>query len=292
MLRNVLRLIMQGVEDLWLNPWAQALTLAAVSLVVFLAGSFLLMIHNLNAELLYARGEVLFQVYWDADTELSQVQSQWKQLTAMEYLTDVHTFTPEQGLEELTRSMSEAVDFDWMDPEDNPLPPTALLAFAPQEGDNELWTRKTLHYLQNLPNVSNVHVSPLRSDLTQSWAKISQRVLWPLILFLGVVLALVVGNTLKLSQYSRKEEIEILHLVGAKQWFINLPLVTGGFVQGALGGLIGLAMLKAVQLTLYDVFAFPPLMFTVSFLPLAQAAMLAIAPALVGAASGWVAVGK
>src|SRR5690606_16719443 len=66
----------------------------------------------------------------------------------------------------------------------------------------------------------------------------------------GIVLAtatlLIVANTIRLAVYARRDEIEILTLVGASRTFVRVPFLIEGAIQGLLGGLVGLAILYAL----------------------------------------------
>ncbi len=191
---------------------------------------------------------------------------------------------------ELAESLGESGDFSWLK-EQNPLPHTALAAFAiPPEKQTDGWAAKLLTELKSLPGVEKVHYAPTQMDLAQGWIAVTRTVAWPVVGFLALVAALVVGNTIKLSLMTRRDEVEILSLVGAKPWYIRWPLLTGGFLQGVLGSAAGLGLLLVAQNTLKDALNIPPLFLQVRFLPLEQCVLLAGGVVFVSLAASWVAV--
>lgn len=290
MIARFLRLGLRGVGDLGRNPLQQLLTLCAVTLTAFLAGLFLLVVVNLNRELLTASGEFVFQVYWQENAPMSAVREQWDGLTDLPHVSDLTTYTPEQALAELGGALEGGTGALAELGRDNPLPPTAVVYFSAPDGDPDVFTQRTLRRLQTMPGVADVHFSSLELDLAKAWVRFSRRVLWPLIALLGLVGALVVGNTLRLSLAGRREEVEILRLVGASRWYVQFPLVVGGAVQGFTGGLAALGMLKLVHLSLADFMHTPPLDLAFTFLPLAHAAALVAGMTLVGVLSSLVAL--
>jgi cell division transport system permease protein len=55
----------------------------------------------------------------------------------------------------------------------------------------------------------------------------------------------IIASTIRLALYARRDEIEILRLVGAGRLFIRIPYLLEGAVLGAIGGAFSLAMLRA-----------------------------------------------
>jgi cell division transport system permease protein len=289
MARIVLKLMLQGMADMRAHPWIQVLTLAAVTLVAFLAGLFLLVLHNLDQELQRSQGEIQFQVYWQPGLDTEEIQEQWSTLENMADLAAMTTFTADEALELLGQSLGKGEEFSWLR-EQSPLPATAVLSFSPVDAGEQTWAQATYQTLSALPGVEKVSYNPLHLDLARGWARFSSQVVWPLILFLGLVLALVVGNTIKLSQLHRQNEVEILRLVGAARWYIQLPMLVSGACLGVCGGILSLLMLKGVQLSLKDLLHFPPLWLRLDYLPLSHSlAFLAILVGM-GTLSSWVAL--
>jgi len=65
---------------------------------------------------------------------------------------------------------------------------------------------------------------------------------------------LIISNTIKLSIYSRKDEIDLMSLLGATYRFIKAPLLLEGVLQGTAGALLSLASVKCIHL--YIVFQY------------------------------------
>jgi cell division transport system permease protein len=67
---------------------------------------------------------------------------------------------------------------------------------------------------------------------------------------LGIILALatllIVANTIRLGIFARRDELEILSLVGASRLFVQTPFLLEGLLQGAAGGAVALALLYAL----------------------------------------------
>ncbi len=288
MILNLPRLVAKGIRDMWSHPWAQLFTLAGVGLTTFLAGLFVLMLFNLDKEISRHQGQVEFQVYWEHRDEPQEISAQWESIGKWEHLESMETFTSQQAMRELAAAMGRDV-MPKATAGKSSLPPTALLVFRVPESDPQ-WTRNLFEKLKKQPGVAEVHFNPLQMDMARSWITASQRFVWPLIGLLALAAGLLVGNTVKLAQMSRRDEIEILRLVGASRTYIRLPLICGGAALGLLGGLLGTGLLKLFQLAAQQLLVAPPLLMELHFPPPYQAAILAAGPALAGLLGSWAAI--
>ena len=113
------------------------------------------------------------------------------------------------------------------------------------------------------PNQSGkpTYISPIvqQVDNRQATANKIEEVTGALKLVLTVITALLIGasllligNTIRLSIYTRRREIEVMRLVGATRWFIRWPFMIEGVVVGILGGAIAILVLWIGKVTVVD----------------------------------------
>lgn len=115
-------------------------------------------------------------------------------------------------------------------------------------------------------------------------------------LALGLASLLIVSNTIRLTVYSRSEEIEIMRLVGATRLHIRAPFLLEGMIQGILGaGLALLLLFAAYRATLWQLQVTPGQIFGMgvgSFLAPQWATLMLLAGAGVGAFGSLISVGR
>jgi len=70
-----------------------------------------------------------------------------------------------------------------------------------------------------------------------------------LLVFASIAL---IANTIRLSVYARRREVEVMKLVGATNWFIRWPFVIEGMIVGFLGGLLAVLLLGVLKTTFVD----------------------------------------
>ena len=290
MIRIIIRLVVQGLKDARHHPLSQLMTLGAVGLVVFLAGLFLIFLNTLDSELAAEQGEVVIQVYWRGNVDEGVLRAQWAEISHLPGLAKWQTYTPEEALKTLAGRLQQTAGVDVSSlAGKNPLPPTAIMHFLPADGDQAKWREETIKYLEKLPGVVKVQVNPLREEVARTWRDISRKIMLPAICMLSGILALVVGNTVRLSLISRRTEIEILQLVGARNWYIRMPLITTGALSGLIGSLIGMGLLRLVYWRLESL-AIPPLLAEFKFLSIWQIILLVLIPIAMSIIGSWAAV--
>ena len=135
----------------------------------------------------------------------------------------------------------------------NPLPDSYTLRFA--SGPDRL--KNIRDFSEKIKNENGVE----SVEYGEKWiSRFEQFMIFlrGFILVFGVVLfsgmILIISNTIKLSIYSRKDEIDLMTLLGATNQYIKVPLLLEGILQGVSGSLLALVSVKLIHL--YIVFWF------------------------------------
>jgi len=65
---------------------------------------------------------------------------------------------------------------------------------------------------------------------------------WALAIALGAAAIALIANTIHMAVYARREEIEIMKLVGASNWYVRVPFLLEGMLEGLIGALVAVAV--------------------------------------------------
>jgi cell division transport system permease protein len=139
----------------------------------------------------------------------------------------------------------------------NPLPDTFRV--TPDNPDNIVKVRNALAPVS--PSGERTVVDPAidevnnREEDTNKILSVTRVVKLTTALLAGLLVIasiLLIANTIRLSLYARRREVEVMKLVGATDWFIRWPFVIEGMILGALGGLLAVLLLAVFKIAVID----------------------------------------
>jgi cell division transport system permease protein len=124
----------------------------------------------------------------------------------------------------------------------NPLPASFEVVFDEVEG-KKVDARGIKQNLEKVEGIEEVQYSEEWVDRFKGLMKMIRLVGFIIGGLLCMGILFIVMNTIKLTIYSRKEEIEILKLVGATDWFVKIPFMLEGMIQGIISGALALVII-------------------------------------------------
>jgi len=126
----------------------------------------------------------------------------------------------------------------------NPLPDAYKI--VPSRGEN---AGKIATLLKNPPlkGVESVNYNKKVSERVLKVAKVIEVAFALMVLILLVASTALIANTIRLSIFSRRREIEVMKLVGATNWFVRLPFVLEGLICGFGGAILAVILLSITK---------------------------------------------
>jgi cell division transport system permease protein len=239
----------KALENIWTNPFLSLVTLSTIAISMLILGLFSLIYLNVQQSLQQLGGELQITAYLQETISSEQAKvlrskvADWPEVEAITYISK------EQALGRFRSQLREyAGILEGL--KENPLPASLELTLMPQYGRSgnikELSTR-----LGRLPGVAEVQYGRKWMAKLRVFVEVMKLVGITVGGLLLIATIFVISNTIKLTFYSRREELEIMRLVGATDFFIKAPFLIEGLLHG-LGG----ALLAAGGLSLLILFLF------------------------------------
>lgn len=284
----------EALRDLVRAGWIGVSSVLLITLSLLTLGGFWVFSTNLGSAVARWREQLRIVVYLKEDPTPARVEDLVRRIRGLGGVARVQYVSKAEALSILKRELGARASVADTLPA-NPLP--ASVEVAPDAtASTPAGARALAARLASMPEVDEVQGGAV---LVERLAQL-QRLLQLIGLGIGGLLALAailtVTTATTLVLYSRREELEIMRLVGAPEAVIRLPLLLQGVAQGLLGaagallvliGAYGLARPRIeplVKLTL----GLPQM----SFLSATAVAIMLVSGALLGGIGGWLAKGR
>ena len=230
----------QAVKHIRRNPVVAGVTVATVAVVFLVLGVLLLAGHNLQRLADRLESGLEISVFIKAEASQENRRALQAKLRNSPLVAKVQSVSPKQALLAFRQSLGEQASV--LDELGEDLLPASFRASFKPEGHDARAIRRLAKSLEGQAGVEEVQYGQGWFDRFLAFMA-AARMLGALIGGL-IVLAtlLVVSNTIRLSVFSRREEVEIFRLVGATEFFLRTPFYFEGVMLGALGAAAGLGM--------------------------------------------------
>ncbi|MGK2936579.1 MAG: permease-like cell division protein FtsX [Solirubrobacteraceae bacterium] len=102
------------------------------------------------------------------------------------------------------------------------------------------------------PSIEEVRNRREETDKILSATRVVKLTVGVLAVLLVLASVLLIANTIRLSLFARRREVEVMKLVGATDWFIRWPFIIEGILVGAMGGIMAVLLLGVGKVALLD----------------------------------------
>ena len=227
-------ILKQGVKNIWRNLRFSLASIATMSACIFLFGLFLALVMNFRYIVHTAEEGVAVVVYFDEGTKQEQIDDIGQKIKAREEVADVKYISADQAWEEFRDDYlggDEALAEGFRN-QDNPLANSANYQVYLKNVEEQ---SQLVEYIESLDGVRSVSQSQSAEKTLSTFNKLIGYVSLAIVFILLAVAFFLISNTITMGISVRQEEIGIMKLIGATNFFVRAPFV----IEGILIGLVG-----------------------------------------------------
>jgi cell division transport system permease protein len=243
----------EAIRSMRRNAVPSFAALASVLVTTLVLGVFIPVVQATNGAANDVRGRVLVDVDLNTNATAAEVARVARELRHAPHVKSIQFVSKQTAYKQEQKLDQQAFQVIGY----NPLPD--IYRVTPDNPDNIGVLRSELDPSSPLrsravndPAIAGVQDRQAQTDRILSATKVIKITMALLAGLLVLASALLISNTIRLSLFSRRREVEVMKLVGATDWFIRWPFVIEGLFLGALGGAAAIVLLAVAKLTLID----------------------------------------
>lgn len=245
-IRSLRYILKESFKNAYRNRLMSLASISIISAALILFGVFYLILINLNhnLDLLYKTPQM--QVNCLPELTDEQVEAVKTEIANNQYIESYEEVSKKEAFEKLKQYLdTEKKDLGGSDILEGYDESMMFVSFTVKVKDpqNSAGVAKEL---ESLAGVDNVRYSQKTIDFilqVSHWVKIVSFVLIGLLLIISLF---IISNTIKLTVFARRKEINIMKYIGATDWFIRWPFVFEGVLMGFLGAAIAFVLVAYI----------------------------------------------
>ena len=231
----------RAIQDILDHRFLNIVTIITIAISILIVSAFALFFVNANEIINSWKKGIRIMAYLKPDAPEIKIPELKRKIQHIGGIQDVRFISKNEAFQQLKKQMRRQSSL-FENLKENPLPDAfeirLIASFQNQEKVEMLATR-----LESLPQIDEVEYGQRWLGRFTNFFNLFRLTGYAMGGLFFMAALLIVANTIRLVLYSRREEIEIMRLVGATDSFIKAPFYIQGLIQGAFGGIIGLAAL-------------------------------------------------
>jgi len=215
--------------------------ITTVAITLFIVGFFTLIVYDVQGIIKSIKSEVELAVYLEDDISEELKDYLEQEILSWEETDSVNYVSKEQALERF-KEQNEGSDI-LKEMEGNPLPASFEITLKSPEKIDRVALRFYDKDGNFIEGVNDVIYGKNYVNKLFSITAIIGTIAFLIIIVLLLAAVVLIFNTIRLSIYARRKEIEVMKLVGATNWFVRIPFLFEGFFEGFVGSIISIILL-------------------------------------------------
>lgn len=236
--------IKQGIKNIWTNKMFSIASIATMAACIFMFGMFYSIVINFQHVVKDVESGVAITVFFDDGTTQNQIDAIGQEIAMRPEVSSFNYVSAEEAWEEYKLEYFDgdeaaAASFGT----DNPLAGESNYEIYMEDISQQ---SSLVSYLEGLDHVSRVRQSEMVANTLTDFNRLVSIVSAVIILILICVAVFLISNTVRTGIAVRKEEIGIMKVIGATDYFVRAPFIVEGILIGLIGAAIPLIILHAM----------------------------------------------
>ncbi|MBD2812417.1 cell division protein FtsX [Xenorhabdus sp. Vera] len=227
------------LSDMLRQPLATLLTIMVIAISLTLPSVFYIVWKNVNQAVVQWYPIPQLTVYLDKSLNDNSAKKVIEQLKGTDGVKSVNYLSREEAVNEFRAWSGFANALDLL--EENPLPAVAIISPKLNFQDPQVLTVLRDQVAQ-IKGIEEVRMDDSWFDRLTSLTALIGQIAAVIGILMVVALLLVIGNSVRLSIFSRRETINVMKLIGATDGFILRPFLNGGALLGIMGAIFSLIL--------------------------------------------------
>ena len=240
------------ISNIRANKQTFLISVMTIAISIGILGLFLIVFFNLNGLLTSWNQQVQLVIYLGDDISRSQKSDLEDLFKLNSKVQSTEEVSKERAWQEFKLKQMDRAGVD-LDLGFNPLPASFRIRFTVSD-NRSLHIREFAEQIRGEPGVESVEFGEKWIGRFEKFMLICRVFLLGVGILLSLGLILIISNTIRLSIYSRQDEIELMLLIGATPRFVKIPFLLEGMLQGLSGSLISLGLMGTIYIYMKNEF--------------------------------------
>lgn len=227
-----------AIQNIWRNSWMSLASISSVVAVLVIIGLILIFMVNIQYVASIVEDTIELKAFLEVDIGQDEINGIKSQLKTNDKIDNITFESKEEALEKFSEQIGDRKDLISGLEENNPLQNSFILSIKDASEANEI-----AETIANIEGVEEVKYGEEVVDKVLQSTQFVRTFTIIITLILAMVSIFIISNTIKLTVFSRKKEINIMKYVGATNWFVRWPFLIEGAILGLIGALFSLLIL-------------------------------------------------
>ena len=236
--------IKQGIKNIWTNKMFSIASIATMAACIFMFGMFYAIVANFQHVVKDVESSVAITVFFDEGTTQDEIDEIGQKIAMRPEVSSFNFVSADEAWEEYKLEYFDgdeaaAASFG----SDNPLSDKANYEIYMEDISQQ---SSLVSYLEGQDHISKVRQSEMVANTLTDFNRLVSIVSAVIIVILICVAVFLISNTVRTGIAVRREEIGIMKMIGATDFFVRAPFIVEGILIGLIGAAIPLCILYAM----------------------------------------------